>query len=333
MNVHLPLKSKELKTLHRLRSLKHVPALAAHFAHQQRQADSQDPEIQRAWFNAMKDVFEEINEIFWCVPFTTPFQFLDVGCCPGGFSSYILSRYPLANGTGMSLPVEKGGHKLLLEEDFHTRFNLIWADITLFELGNRLVHNHGPNTFTATFPFAPDHGGFDLIILDGHPLRTQAIGDSEDVHILGDRLIISSLILGMFCIKNGGTIMMKLSMPDRKITAQIMYLFDMLSGDLRTWKPVNIHAIQSTFYVIARDFGGGMMAGRYWYVLTGLRDLWERLVVGEQNGRLRHDDLDFVVDRRGLKAYSGRLEELSRHLWDVEAQSLLQWHEARENGF
>ncbi|KAF5347521.1 hypothetical protein D9758_014516 [Tetrapyrgos nigripes] len=280
MNARLPLKTKELKELHRLRSFKHGnPGLAAHVAHQQRQADSQDPEIQRAWFHAMKEVFEEINKYIWRVPFSTSFEFLDVGCCPGGFSSYLLSHYPLSQGTGISLPVGKGGHELLLEEDLRSRFNLIWADITLFDLRNEnrfIPHGWNQSIFTP-FPFPPDHNGFGLVILDGHPLRTQAsaTGGSQDVHALGDRLLISSLIFGMFSIRNGGTIIMKLSMPDRKITAQMMYLFDILAEDIRTWKPVNIHAIQSTFYVIARNFGGGIFSDRYPWIMMKLRNLWE----------------------------------------------------------
>ncbi|KAJ8096314.1 hypothetical protein AAF712_013383 [Marasmius tenuissimus] len=330
MNALLPsLKSKELKDLHRLRSSKHGPMLDAHFAHQKRQADSQGPEVQKAWFNAMKKVFEEIDEMLVVLSPAAPFSFLDVGCCPGGFSSYILSTYPHARGSGVSLPVDKGGHALLLEEALQPRFDLIWADITLFQLGNTLTLNP---SFTP-FPFSPEHPGYDLIILDGHPLRTAG----PDVHALGDKLLISSLILGLWCINRGGTIIMKLSMPDRKITAQILYMFDVLSGDLRTWKPVHIHATRSTFYAIARNFGCGGHAPRYNEIFERLRHLWEALVgadvLGNGRGRrLLPSDLDFIVDDAGLKDYSKRLKALSKHLWMVERESLAQWHEARRNG-
>jgi hypothetical protein len=126
---------------------------------------------------------------------------------------------------------------------------------------------------------------------------------------------------------------MKLSMPDRKITAQIIYLFDILSEDLRTWKPVSIHATQSTFYVIARNFGGGVFVEWYPWIMTELRNLWERLMVGRGNTKLEKNDLDFIVNDEELEGYSGRLEGLTKHLWDVERESLRQWQEARSSGF
>ncbi|KAL0577584.1 hypothetical protein V5O48_004416 [Marasmius crinis-equi] len=306
------------------------PMLTAHFSHQKKQADKQDPEIQKAWFEAMKKVFEEINQNFDLIPVGTPFSFLDVGCCPGGFSSYILSTFPQVHGTGVSLPVERGGHALLLEEEIKPRFDLLWADLTFLHLGN--AQNFEPSF--APFPFGISHPGFELVILDGHPLRTAG----PDVHILGDRLLISSLIFGLWCVQRGGTIVMKLSMPDRKISAQILYMLDILSGDLRTWKPVHIHATRSTFYAVARNFGNGPQASRYHGILTSLKSLWDELMLGSsekpgKDRRLLDHDLDFIVNNRGLEQYSERLKALSTHLWMVEAASLAQWHEARSGGF
>jgi len=42
-----------------------------------------------------------------------PLRFLDLGCCPGGFTSYILSNNPSA---GISSEIETGGHRFLLED-------------------------------------------------------------------------------------------------------------------------------------------------------------------------------------------------------------------------
>ncbi|KAK7043987.1 hypothetical protein VNI00_008155, partial [Paramarasmius palmivorus] len=249
-------------------------------------------------------------------------------CCPGGFSSYILSRYPLASGTGISLPVESGGHACLLEDDFLHRYNLIWADVTSFQLGPAYINS--PSLLP--FPFAPDTPPFNLVILDGHPLRTA--GDS--VHLIGDRLLVSSLILGLFSISPGGTIILKLSMPDRKITAQIIYILDMLSGDLRTWKPVDIHATRSTFYAIATGVGTGKEARRYGEYLKRFKELWEELMFGGDSGQgrqLEPEDLNFAVTEWSMKGYVDRYNKLCQHIWEVEAASLAQWHEARSNGF
>uniref|UniRef100_A0A0W0F844 Ribosomal RNA methyltransferase FtsJ domain-containing protein n=1 Tax=Moniliophthora roreri TaxID=221103 RepID=A0A0W0F844_MONRR len=304
------LKRNELNNLHKLRA--RGPTLQAHLDYQQRLADKQDPEISKNWFNAMKNVMEEIDQTF------------------GGFSSYILSHYPLASGTGISLPTQSGGHACLLEDSDFTRYFLIWADVTSFQLGTTWI----PSPYLQPFPFPPDAAPFNLVILDGHPLRTHTSG--KNVHLIGDRLIISSLVLGLFCVAPGGTIILKLSMPDRKVTAQIIYMLDMLAEDIRTWKPVNIHATRSTFYVIAKNIGGGKEAWRYEEYLKRLKELWEELMFGGDQGwgrMLESDDLNFIVTQHGMKSYVDRYNKLCKHIWEVEAASLAQWHEARRNGF
>ncbi|KAJ6542272.1 hypothetical protein B0H10DRAFT_2244686 [Mycena sp. CBHHK59/15] len=88
-----------------------------------------------------------------------PFRFLDLGCCPGGFASYILGKNPRASSVGISLPTESGGHSCLLEEENFLRFELHWADLTQLGVGT-----------VSSFPVA--RGPFDLVLIDGHPLYT-----------------------------------------------------------------------------------------------------------------------------------------------------------------
>lgn len=45
------------------------------------------------------------------------FQFLDVCCCPGGFSAYTLDAQPAARGIGLSLPPDLGGHIPAIEQE------------------------------------------------------------------------------------------------------------------------------------------------------------------------------------------------------------------------
>ncbi|KAJ6627994.1 hypothetical protein B0H10DRAFT_2210083 [Mycena sp. CBHHK59/15] len=95
-----------------------------------------------------------------------PFRFLDLGCCPGGFASYILGKNPRASSVGISLPTESGGHSCLLEEENFLRFELHWADLTQYQLGPTFIHD----PLLQSFPVA--RGPFDLVLIDGHPLYT-----------------------------------------------------------------------------------------------------------------------------------------------------------------
>lgn len=251
-------------------------------------------------------------------------------CCPGGFSSYILETNLKTLGTGLSLEVENGGHEFLLEEQYRHRYELVWGDITKYQLGNTPMAEHTP------FPsLHPEF--FALVLLDGHPLRT-SVSDSPTngadaaVHIVGDCLLISQLIIGLSTVYQGGTVIMKLSRPERLVSAQLIWMFDNLAADVRTWKPVCIHATRGTFYVIARGMGYGAKAEMYDQVLTGLRELWENLALS--NRRLREDDLNFIVQKSVLQGtYAGRLRALSAHIWEVQEAAWKGWRQQVANGF
>ncbi len=219
----------------------------------------------------------------------------------------------------------------MLEEQYGHRYELVWGDITNYQLGNHPLPDHVP--FPSLHPTT-----FALVLLDGHPLRTSVNGSpsldaaEQAVHIVGDRLLISQLIIGLTTVMQGGTIVMKLSRPERLISAQLMWMFDGLAADIRTWKPVCIHATRGTFYLIARGMGFGANAGKYDEVLAGLRALWEELSCEQR--RLREEDLEFIVRKKVLQGpYAGRLRELSAHLWEVQEAAWKAWREQVANGF
>ncbi|KAJ6512031.1 hypothetical protein C8R47DRAFT_1093195 [Mycena vitilis] len=327
MNQVLPLKSS---TLHQLNLLRYKnarqPSDEAYFQYQRKQADAPDPALQRAWFHSMRRVLEEIDQVLPCVPEKMPFRFLDLGCCPGGFSSYILGKNPYACGVGISLPVENGGHACLLEEDVLPRFELYWADITRYQLGPAFINDPQLQNF-------PVSTGFDLVLIDGHPLRSA----HDNVYLHGDRLLISQVIAGLVSVAFGGTVILKQSKPERLITSQLIFLLDVLCTDVRTWKPVCMHATRSTFYIIAKGFRLGCQAVRWPQILGGLMNLWVQLSYGGPHGegrRLLVSDLDFIVDDETLKqAYAPRLRQLSEHIWTTQSKCLQGWRNAQAEGF
>ncbi|KAJ7134479.1 hypothetical protein C8R44DRAFT_770555 [Mycena epipterygia] len=331
MNQVLPLKSNTLQKLNLLR-YKHgsKPSEQAYFQHQRKQADAPDLALQKAWFNSMRNVLEEIDQVLRCVPDMLPFRFLDLGCCPGGFSSYILGKNPRASGVGISLPVESGGHACLLDEDHLPRFELHWADLTQFQLGPAFIDD--PQL--QNFPVSP---GFDLVLVDGHPLRSANGLPNSNVYLHGDRLLISQLIVGLVSVAFCGTIILKQSKPERLITSQLIFLLDVLCAEVRTWKPVCMHGTRSTFYIVAKGFGLGAQGARRPQILGGLMNLWVQLSYGGPNGagrKLLATDLDFIVDNETLKTvYAPRLRELSEHIWTTQAKCLQGWRNAQAKGF
>ncbi|VDC07659.1 unnamed protein product [Peniophora sp. CBMAI 1063] len=299
--------------------------------HQRKLADasSTNPELQLNWFNSMKLAFKEMDDVFRLTQSPDGFEFLDIGCCPGGFSSYILDANPKAEGTGISLEESRGGHPFLLEEHLQSRFHLIWADVTKYQLGPARPHTAAYNPL----PFSPSShpDGFALVLLDGHALRNAAGPSVPKLHILGNRLLISQLVIALSVIRYGGTMVVKLNNVDDPNTKRLLFMFDALAADTRTWKPICIHATRPTFYVVARGMGCGQKAHMYQGVQDGLQALWARLIMGQT---MDDKSLNFIVDGRTLKTtYARRLSELTDHIRAVQNQSCKQWRMQMAMGF
>jgi hypothetical protein len=218
----------------------------------------------------------------------------------------------------------------LLEENLRPRLDLNIADLTYYQLG--------PTTITdpqlQPLPFPVDTRPFDLVLLDGHPLRNSTSQTGGDHIRISNRLLISQLIICLQATSISGTVIMKLSKPERPVTAKLLYMFDMLSLQLASWKPVCMHATRDTFYVVARGFGCGQLAYRLREWTDGLKALWVSLTYGGVHnlGTVSAGDLDFIVTKVGLRAFEHRLQQLSRHIWEVQATSLHGWKQAQAEG-
>ncbi|THG97951.1 hypothetical protein EW026_g4146 [Hermanssonia centrifuga] len=302
-------------------------SLDNHFKRQRTVADTVDDKMNVIWFKKMKKAFSELNKAAHFVPRSGTLKFLDLGCSPGGFSSYVLSNNNKdATGIGISLPPVQGGHHFLLEKHFMRRYELIPADILEYNLGPAQTE-----IGTAEMrPLPSEIGGRDLVILDGHYLRTYLPASSEspnewDRH----RLLISQLIIALRSIKLGGSLVMKLSHPEHIQTAQLLFLLDVLSKDLRTFKPRTIHANRGTFYAIAQGVGLGTQSARQAEYLCDLEALWYEISFGGENGRgrfLTRNDMDFIVSQESLVSeYAKRLIELGMDAWIVQGDALYQW--------
>lgn len=223
-----------------------------------------------------------------------------------------------AKGFGVSLPVVEGGHEYLLEEHLRSRFQLCCTNLTYFQLGPSVIDDDR----LQSLPPQLKERTFDLALLDGHQLRTQVGALPWDQ----ERLLISQLILALQSVKEGGTIVMKLPLPHKLVCAKILYLFRMLSIELRCWKPESMHINRGTFYAVARGIGKGLKGPRLPDVLVEFRKLWVSLTFGGEEGFGRPmtvKDLDFLIGTDELCGYHlDWLMKLGRPLWRVQKNAL-----------
>ncbi|KAG8743833.1 hypothetical protein FRC11_013712 [Ceratobasidium sp. 423] len=198
---------------------------------------------------AMQEMDSEIE-------FVVGDRFLDLGCCPGGFSTYVLSKLPDVLGDGVSLPVELGGHSLAIPQALRSRFTVHWGDITRF---NHAVEHSGLGRLNglATFPISPNT--YDLVIADGHrpPLLLQQIGREQ--RCARDMLLVSQLLAAIRAVKVGGSIIVKLSLSLANQTLDgFMHRVVIALGGLSNriplvaLKPKSIYATAGSFYILVR---------------------------------------------------------------------------------
>ncbi|OJT04268.1 hypothetical protein TRAPUB_5002 [Trametes pubescens] len=324
----------ELKELRQLRAIgwkdQHIDE---HFTSQRQRADTAPVQAQRAWFKGMVDISRELDAAAAFVPASEPLEFLDIGCAPGGFSTHILQTNPNARGVGISLPESQGGHPLLLSWEYMSRYEYIKQDLLEYDLSPHSVPS--PALSLALRPL-PDAflGRFQIVLSDGHPLRTYHSPDDTIDTLVGPHahrglLLITQLIIALTAVQAGGTILVKLTHIEGSPSAQLLYLLDAISDTLVVHKPDTMHKIRASFYAIAKGVGGtedrAALKERY---IAGLRALWLELRTGGSSGGGRglvDSDLDFIATPEEIldtEGYLGRLVELGRPVWATQVQGL-----------
>ncbi|KAJ7598635.1 hypothetical protein C8J56DRAFT_769900 [Mycena floridula] len=296
------------------------PRLDQFFLEQRKIADTAGPDLNLMWFKRMRKVFKEIDTQTSCVSSSGPIEFLDLGCNPGGFTSYILNKNQAATGLGISLPVERGGHVFTLEMRLRTRFNLFEADLNQYQLGP--VEAKG----LTDLPSAISTGRtIDLAILDGHHLRKNLQADPWDI----DVLLVSQIIIALQSVRLGGTMVIKLSRIDRVRTIKLMFMLDALSATLFTVKPVTMHNKRGSFYAVAQAVGFGLQGHEIGFFVAEFKKVWWELKFGGKDGKGRFmalSDLDFIITSDTLRCdkvqYLDRVIELGRDVWRIQTVAL-----------
>ncbi|KAJ1302126.1 hypothetical protein OPQ81_000955 [Rhizoctonia solani] len=241
-------------------------------------------------------------------------RFLDLGCCPGGFSTYVLDKLPSILGDGVSLPVELGGHSLAIPQALRSRFTVHWGDITRF---NHALEHSGSGKFDglATFPIPPNT--YDLVIADGHrpPLLLKQLGREQ--RYARDMLLLSQLLAAVRSVKVGGTIIIKLSLSLANQTLdgfmhRVVIALGALSSrtPIVTLKPKSIYATAGSFYVLVRGVEAVPRRG----LELKLETLWTGLLEG---GAMDAKAINKLVSAKDTKRSKEWLAALLAPVQDV----------------
>ncbi|KIO30246.1 hypothetical protein M407DRAFT_225086 [Tulasnella calospora MUT 4182] len=284
------------------------PSLDAHFQNLKRMsAQPSTVETAGSWCKTYCKSMHNMNRQMKFIP-DGPFNFLDLGCAPGGYSKCILETNPRSVGTGVCLPVQDGGYLFMLPKYMRARYTVHYADMTKYNL-----RKGEPKGYAYPPPFQP--ASFDLVIADAHPLHTREF-NARVPHVL----LVTQLIIAINAVKEGGTIFIKLSKPASFTTASVLYLMDSICSSLETIKPRTVHRNRGTFYTIAR----GVQRGE---VLKGYLDVLHQMRRDLLNSVLDSGSVPSVYERittlaRLKECYIPRLIELGTPVWEVQREHL-----------
>jgi len=247
-------------------------------------------------------------------------KILDLCMAPGGYTSTALKYNPRAKATGITLPPNQGGHKVLLKSP---QVTILYRDITMFakefvpDDHEIPIQHPAQSSFLTERPFI--NHKFNLVICDGQVLRTHQRPEYREANE-ATRLTNSQLILGLQRILQGGTVIMLLHKIEAWDTMELLYLFSRFA-DIEVFKPVKKHAIRGTFYLIAKsvqpDEEAASVAVEAWK-----KAWWYATFGGEEGtgaGRMQVDD-GYV--RSVIDDFGERFIMLARPVWKIQADAL-----------
>jgi hypothetical protein len=209
------------------------------FERERASADAGNPETARRLYDMMQRIGNELQRRTRALTVPRSQQenpnFLDLCMAPGGFPYAAMELNHHACATAYSLPVEDGGHKILLPEHYYVKVKLL--DITM--LTTDLSFDNIPKEHPDQNNFLPKEFGdgrvFDIVFCDGQVLRNHkraAYRGKREAR----RLTVTQLALGLNHVKLGGTIIVLLHKLEAVDTVELLCQFNRFSS-ITLFKP------------------------------------------------------------------------------------------------
>lgn len=245
-------------------------------------------------------------------------KILDLCMAPGGYTASALKYNPTATAFGITLPPNKGGHKVLLKSH---RCTVLHRDITLFakEFGVEEVPRTHPDRGAFSLERPIMNQKFDLVICDGQVLRDHKLADYRKYNE-ATRLTLSQLILALQRIREGGTLVMLLHKIESMPTMQLLHLFSRFSK-LQVFKPARKHGIKSTFYLIAKNVQPDSENARL-AVITWKKAWHHATFAGEEGVGAPRLEIGEEREQIIIDSFGEALAMLARPIWSIQADAL-----------
>lgn len=171
-----------------------------------------------------------------------PFTFCDVAAGPGGFTEYMQFRNPNNRGYGMTLKDDRlDWNRQRLNFD---RFSVTY--------GNDGTGNLYTNwDYFINWVLGNDNEGVDLVMADGG-FDVEDANQYRAQEYLSSRLLLTQIIIGIMCSKEGGSFVLKIFDSVTSVTGQMLYLLSLCFDQLTIFKPVSSRPANAERYIVAK---------------------------------------------------------------------------------
>ncbi|KAI9697104.1 MAG: hypothetical protein M1820_007919 [Bogoriella megaspora] len=173
---------------------------------------------------------------------------LDLCAAPGGFTAAILETHPDAKVTALTYGSSVGAHAMLRPRLRPEANNMVIEDLERTGLIGKIRAGATSTVDKATL-FLRE---FQHIVLCNGQIRHHSYMEAPLTMALNFELYRLELGIALSSIAIGGTIVMLLESPEHEATAQLLEIFSKFS-DVTLFKHDSIHAVDSTFYVVAKN--------------------------------------------------------------------------------
>jgi 23S rRNA U2552 (ribose-2'-O)-methylase RlmE/FtsJ len=285
-------------------------------------ADKANSTDRQRFFFMMKDIGDEMQQQTAAL---TPgtcgmniFRVLDLCMAPGGYTSAAIKYNPSALACGITLPVSQGGHEILVSK---SRVDIKELDITMLTAEmdcNKIPSSHPDASSFLTGPIFP-YERFQLVFCDGQVLRTHERSEHRE-SFEARRLMTSQLVLALNRILPGGTLVVLLHKCEAWDTLKLLQQFDSFA-DIQLFKPAKIHAIRSSFYLIAKNVQPEADTAKA--ALRDWKQSWYHATFGGEKGTGDWQPaVEVDVVKKSLDEFGPRLIKLADNIWNIQANAL-----------
>ncbi|KAJ9124103.1 hypothetical protein QFC22_000898 [Naganishia vaughanmartiniae] len=222
---------------------------------QQRANSTQNAPVSRRFadqfYQCMQDIDDTAGSVL-CKDAESPVRnYLDLGCSPGGFSSWVMDQHPRSRGLGVTLHPDRGGLPMVSMPQGD--YDIQYGDLTELQRTTDLIEQR----FGSDEQGVIDLASAAAIYRDTETAQPRSRNkDDEPSAPPGARVILSlsqiSLVLNH--LQAGGHFVFVLSNKPDPATVQTLVLLRRLFRRILPCKGKTLHGVRSSFYLFCEGF-------------------------------------------------------------------------------